>query len=67
MYALDADDLQYRVEVWNDPLHRPYRTVLATTQPQIARASVQGIALAYPGAHIVIRQRSRVLYDSERD
>ena len=57
----------FRVEVWNDPLHRPYRTVLATTDPDAARAALPVLGAAYPGAHIVIRQRSRVLYDSERD
>lgn len=65
-YELDSDSLQYRVEIW-EKLFSKYRTVAACTDPDFCRAALAIVRKEFPDARILIRQRSRVLFDSERD
>lgn len=59
LYDLPADELQYRVEEWDD--RQKCHCLLATSSMGAARAAFEVIVSEKPDVEITLRQKTRVI------
>ena len=60
-YPLDAEDLPYKVEVWDDGGKFVEHVVAMSANPAVGFAAYYAAAREFPGRDITLRHKDRVL------